>query len=207
MRIAQLLVAAALLALGATLAAFTAIMSVNCIYVPEGQSLQLQYKGPLLLGRGRPAEPGHFAKEGEVGVLEELRGPGRHFYCPIWWQRKIVDDVVVKPGEVAIIKSKMGSDLPSGEFLVDGELSGPNRAQFKGTLRKALGPGRYRLNPYAFDHQIVKSEKKEVSGSEKFAGWVNVPTGYVGVVTNLASDPKLNQTAGIQSEVLPPGLY
>jgi hypothetical protein len=207
MRFAQLLVAAMLLALGLSLAAFTVAMAVNCVYVPEGQSLQLQYKGPLLFGRARPAQPGQFAKEGEVGVLEELRGPGRHFYCPIWWQQKVVDDIVVRPGEVAIIKSKMGDELPSGEFLVDGELSGPNRAHFKGTLRKALGPGRYRLNPYAFDHQIVKSEKKNVSGNEKFAGWVNVPTGYVGVVTNLASDPKLNQTAGIQSGVLPPGLY
>src|SRR4051812_15203509 len=170
MRIAQLLVAAVLLALGATLAAATFIMAVNCVYVPEGQSLQLQYKGPLLFGRARPAQPGQFAQDGEVGVLEELRGPGRHFYCPIWWQRKIVDDVLVKAGEVAIIKSKMGDDLPPGEFLVDGELSGANRARFKGTLRKALGPGRYRLNPYAFDHQIIKSEKANVSGSEKFAG-------------------------------------
>lgn len=207
MRVTQLLIAVILVGLGLSLVASMFVMTVNCVYVPEGHSLQLQYKGPLLLGRAKPAQPGRFAQDGEVGVLEELRGPGRHFYCPIWWQRKVVEDVVVKPGEVAMVKSKMGDDLPSGEFLVDGELSGPNRARFKGTLRKVLGPGRYRINPYAFDHEIVKSEKKDVSGNEKFAGWVNVPTGYVGVVTNLASDPKLGQKAGIQSDVLPPGLY
>jgi hypothetical protein len=159
------------------------------------------------LGRAKPSKVGQFAQDGEVGVLEELRGPGRHFYCPIWWQRKIVDDVVVKPGEVAVVKCKMGDDLPPGEFLVSGELSGPSRVAFKGTLRKVLGPGRYRLNPYAFDVEIVKSEQKDVSGNVKHAGWVRVPTGYVGVVTNLASDPKLNQRAGIQEDVLPPGLY
>jgi regulator of protease activity HflC (stomatin/prohibitin superfamily) len=207
MRTTQFIVAAFLVAFGIMVAAFTLIMAVNCIYVPEGQSLMLQYKGPLLLGRARPAKAGQFAQAGEVGVLEELRGPGRHFYCPIWWQRKLVDDVVIKPGEVAVVTSKMGDSLPSGEFLVDGDLNGPNRAKFQGTLRKAFGPGRYRMNPYAYDFQIIKSDKQEISDNVKLAGWVNIPTGYVGVVTNLSDDPQLQAKPGIQSKVLPPGLY
>src|SRR5207237_2461881 len=129
------------------------------------------------------------------GVMHEQRGLGRQVYCPSRGQQNIAGDVVGKPGEVPMVKSKTGHDLPPGEFLGDGELSGPNRPRFKGTLRKVLGPGRYRINPYAFDHEIVKSEKKDVSGNEKYAGWVNVHTGYVGVVTNLASDPKLGQKA------------
>ena len=61
---------------------------------------------------------------------------------------------------------KQGDHGDAMYLVVEGELSGPNRARFKGTIRKALGPGRYRINPYAFDHQIVKLEKKDVSGNE-----------------------------------------
>src|SRR5215510_9961515 len=131
MRTAQLIVAAALVTLGISLAVFTFVMTVNCVYVPEGHSLQLQYNGPLLLGRAKPAVPGRFAQPGEVGVLEELRGPGRHFYCPIWWKRTIVPDKIVRPGEIGIAKSMMGEDLPKDQLVVDGELSGPNRAKYK----------------------------------------------------------------------------
>ncbi len=66
----------------------------NRIYVPEGQSLLLRYKGFPVLVRGKPpAQPGHFARVDdagnplEIGFLERLRGPGRHFYCPLWWER------------------------------------------------------------------------------------------------------------------------
>ncbi len=181
--------------------------TINRVYVYEGQSLMLRYKGPLLFGRRSSATPGHFAKEGEVGVLEQLRGPGRHFYCPIWWDRTIVKDVVVQPGEVAIVTSKLGNPLPPGQFLVDGELSGENRAQNQGILRSVLGPGRYRANPYAFEFNIVTTNQETVGDQVKYSGWVEIPTGYVGVVTYLADNPEQQKVAGIQGDVLPPGLY
>ena len=95
MRTTQLIVAGVLVTLGLLLALFTVQMAFNCIYIDEGESLLLRYKGPLLLGSGKAAEPGQFAKAGEVGIMEELKGPGRHFYCPIWWERKRIPDVVV----------------------------------------------------------------------------------------------------------------
>src|SRR5687768_6914886 len=76
----------------------------NRKYVPVGSSLLLNYKGALLFGgRNYPAE-GRLAdiRNGEIGVVEQMPGPGRHFYCPIWWERTLVPDQVVKPGEVAI---------------------------------------------------------------------------------------------------------
>jgi hypothetical protein len=207
MRSANLIVAGLLVALGVGLAAFTFHMSVNCIYVSDGESLMLTYKGPLIFGSGKRAAAGQFAKEGEIGVYEELKGPGRHFYCPLWWTCKRVPDVVVKPGEVAVITSRMGGELPSGQFLVEGDLYGPNRAQFKGTLRKVLGPGRYRLHKHAFEHQIITAEQKMVGENTKYAGWVTIPTGYVGVVTNLDASGTPGRTGGIQANVLPPGIY
>jgi hypothetical protein len=178
--------------------------NVNRVYVPEGSSLMLRYKGPLLFGTRSPATPGHFAEKGQIGVREQMCGPGRHFYCPIWWKRTIVPDQVVEPGQVAIVTSKLGDSLPNGEFLVDGDLSGENRASHKGIIRKVFGPGRYRANPYAFEFNIIN---RAASDAEKPHGWVEIPTGYVGVVTYLADNKVQGRKRGIQDKVLPPGLY
>ena len=179
----------------------------NRIYVPEGSSMMLRYKGPLLFGFRNPAKPGHFATKGQIGIREQLCGPGRHFYCPIWWKRTIVPDQVVKPGQVAVVTSKLGDSLPNGEFLVDGDLSGPNRAKQKGILRKVFGPGRYRANPYAFEFNIIDTTAEGFGQEEKMSGWVEIPTGYVGVVTYLAANTAEGHARGIQDKVLPPGLY
>lgn len=187
---------------------------VNRIYVPEGASLLLRYKGPPLpipgLGMRPPAAPGQFAKVNdggsplELGILAQLRGPGRHFYCPLWWERELVNDIVVKPGEVGIVVSKMGKDLPAGQFLVNGDL---DATQFKGILRKPFGPGTYRVNPYAYDFRKVKEVTFQSGSQQKVAGWVSIPPGYVGVVTDLTANELLGTQPGIRDNVLAPGLY
>ncbi|MCA9216107.1 MAG: band 7 protein [Planctomycetales bacterium] len=179
--------------------------NVNRFYVPEGYSLMLRYKGPLIFGARDEAPAGHFAENNQIGIREQLCGPGRHFYCPIWWERTLVPDQVVQPHQVAIVTSKMGDALPSGEYLVDGGLSGENRATHKGILRKVFGPGRYRANPYAFEFNIIDSNQGSTEAGAK--GWVEIPTGYVGVVTYLAANKAEGHERGIQDEVLPPGLY
>src|SRR5580765_4226826 len=87
--------------------------TINRVYVPVGSSLLLQYKGPLLIGRRIYPENGRLADmtKGEIGVVEQMPGPGRHFYCPIWWERTIVKDELVLPGEVAVVTSLVGKDL------------------------------------------------------------------------------------------------
>lgn len=181
--------------------------TVNRVYVPEGKSLQIRYKGPLpfvqFWASRKQAKPGYFAEDGEVGVLSKMVGPGRHFYCPLWYETKIVDDIVIKPGEVGIVTCNLGDALPDGEFLVDGELG---ETKQKGILRKALAPGWYRINPYAYSVKVVTTEVN-AENKEKISGWVRIPTGYVGVVTNLAGNPKLQRISGIQEMVLPPGIY
>ena len=181
--------------------------TVNRIYVPEGKSLLLRYKGPLLFTWGNKyAAPGHFAEEGEIGVMKVMPGPGRHFWCPIYWERTLVDDVVVQPGELAIITSKMGDDLPSGQFLVDGDLGD---TKSKGILRRTFGPGRYRINPYGYDQSASSRPNRSTpaAGKMKCSGWTQVYPGYVGVVTYLTDNLALGKKAGIQSDTLPPGLY
>ena len=44
--------------------------TINRVYVPEGQSLLLRYKGPFFLS-AEYAEQGQWADEGQVGVLRQ----------------------------------------------------------------------------------------------------------------------------------------
>ena len=180
------------------------VWTVNRIYVDEGESLMLRYKGPLIFGSRERAKTGYWATEGQIGILAKLRGPGRHFYCPIWWEREIVPDVVIKTGEVGVVTCKLGDDLPPAEFLVDGDIGD---TKFKGILRKVLHPGRYRINPYGYQVETVQLQTFTSGNTEKNAGWVDIPTGYVGVVTNLAANPLTGAKTGISDNVLPPGIY
>ena len=117
---------------------------------------------------------------------------------------------MIEGGHVGIATCKMGDDLPRGEFLVDGMLGSTMQ---KGIFRNVLAPGCYRINPYAYSvevigEQVVKSGSQDKpNAQEKHAGWVNIPTGFVGVVTNLAPNPIRGTLPGIQNKVLQPGIY
>lgn len=193
----------------------------NRWYVPVGSSLLLQYKGSLLFGKKNYPQNGQLADlaKGEIGVVEQLVGPGRHFYCPIWWENRLVEDQVVKPGQVAIVTSLVGKDLrdrpdsdggrkhgaaDDSQFLVDGDIG---HTEYKGVLRKVYGPGRYRVNPYAYDFKIVETDIEGSGAQKKYSGWVEIKTGYVGVVTNQTDNPLTGAKKGIQPHVLPPGIY
>ena len=185
----------------------------NRTYVPEGYSLVMRYKGPplpFLPGNRPPATSGQFAKVDEhgrpleVGILKDMLGPGRHFRWVGWWETHLVPDTIVHPGEVAIVSSKMGKDLTGGQFLVDGDLDQTNE---KGILRQAFGPGTYRINDYAYTVEVLAKASAPQGIETNVAGWVSIPTGYVGVVTNLTDNKLTNTTSGIQNKVLQPGLY
>jgi regulator of protease activity HflC (stomatin/prohibitin superfamily) len=186
------------------IAGFLFHWTIDRIYVPEGQSLQLRYKGPLIFGARVKAEPGMWAQEGQMGVLEKMRGPGRHFYCPIWWERKLVDDIVIKPGEIGEVTCKLGKNQEGSNFLVDGDIG---HTEYKGVLRKVLHPGRYRVNPYGYTVEVKKRIDFTSGQSQKVAGWVEIPTGYVGVVTQLSDNKTTGVKKGVQDKVLPPGNY
>lgn len=191
------------------------------VYVPVGSSLLLQYKGSFLFGSNKPPAEGRLANpaNGEVGVVEQMAGPGRHFYCPIWWERTLVEDKVVKPGEVGVVTSLVGKDLrerlnveagkaadplADSQFLVDGDIG---QTEYKGVLRKVYGPGRYRVNPYAYEFKVIRTDVESSGMQKKYSGWVEIKTGHVGVVTNQTDNPLTGAKKGIQPSVLPPGLY
>lgn len=77
--------------------------------------------------------------------------------------------VYVGPGEMAIVTSKTGDELPPGAILAE-----PGQ---KGVQRIPLGEGRHFLNPVTHDWRIVAA--------------ITIPAGSVGVVTskNAANSP------------------
>ncbi len=141
---------------------------------------------------GEELPPGQIlAKKGQRGILEDVLGEGRHFLNPWLYDWEIRPVVVIPPGKVGIVTSKVGEDLPEGEFLAE-------RGQ-KGIWRNVLGPGKYRMNPAGYQIDIVDA--------------ISIPIGYDGVVTSLSGkQTPPNEFAkkgekGVRSDVLQPGLY
>ena len=141
---------------------------------------------------GAPLDPGQIlAHRGQKGIWEEPLGEGRHFLNPILYERQIVDVVIIKPGKVGIVTSKVGDTLPEGEFIAD-------RGQ-KGIWRSVLGPGKYRLNPYGYNVEINDA--------------ISIPIGYAGVITSLSGEQAPSgefagdRQKGVRRDVLQPGLY
>jgi hypothetical protein len=151
-------------------------------WVPYGQSLLLTRK------TGEPSERDRYAKKGQQGVVEQMRGPGRHLDINPWvYSTELVQDIYVPPGKMLVLKSNVGEELPDGRFLATpGE---------KGTLKKVRTPGVWRVNSYGVE--VVKPP----GGNELWEAEI-IPPGYVGVQT-LQEGPQ----KGIQPNVLQPGYY
>ncbi|MGB3213126.1 MAG: SPFH domain-containing protein [Desulforhopalus sp.] len=141
---------------------------------------------------GDPLEPGQIlARDGQKGIQAETLGEGRHFLNPVFYEWEIVDIILVRPGKVAVVTSKVGEKLAEGEFIAE-------RGQ-KGIWRSVLGPGKYRMNPHGYNIEIVDA--------------ISIPIGYAGVITSLSGDQAANgqfaaeKQKGVRKDVLQPGLY
>ena len=141
---------------------------------------------------GDTLEPGQIlARKGQKGIQEETLGEGRHFLNPFFNEWEIVAVTIVQPGKVAIVTSKVGKKLAEGEFIAE-------RGQ-KGIWHSVLGPGKYRMNPYGYNIEIVDA--------------ISIPIGYAGVITSLSGEPATggqfagHNQKGVRKDVLQPGLY
>ena len=141
---------------------------------------------------GTELPPGQIlAQKGQRGIQEDVLGEGRHFLNPWLYDWEIRPVVVIPPGKVGVVTSKVGDPLPEGEFLAE-------RGQ-KGIWRNVLGPGKYRLNPVGYQIDIVDA--------------ISIPVGYDGVVTSLSgtqtqpSEFAQKGEKGVRRDVLQPGLY
>lgn len=155
------------------------------------------YVGPgemavVISKTGESLPPGQIlARKGQKGIQEEVLGEGRHFRDVFLYDVEIRKAITIPPGKIGIVTSKVGSDLPPGEFLAE-----PGQ---KGIWRRALGPGRYRLNPYGYQVEVVDA--------------LSIPIGFAGVVTSLSGKPTASGEfaspgeKGVRADILQPGLY
>ena len=182
-RIAPVLAGIALLAA----LSFFFLWTACRVYVPEGRMAIVTTK------TGRPLPPGAIlAEPGEKGVQRIPLAEGRHFLNPINNEWKIVPVTTIEAGSIGIVTSKTGKELPPGEILAEDEFS-------KGVWRDVLGPGTYRLNPEGYTVETRSA--------------INIPIGYVGVVTSQTGKPAAPGAfagpgeKGVMEKVLQPGLY
>ncbi|MBE6386760.1 MAG: hypothetical protein E7045_01685 [Lentisphaerae bacterium] len=139
-----------------------------------------------------PVSSDILVERGEKGIWKEVLSEGRHFLNPVTHDVKIAPAIAIPLGKVGIVTSKVGKELPPGEVIA------PDR-QSKGIWREALGPGVYRLNPEGYSVEIADA--------------INIPVGFVGVVTSqTGKNPKPGEFAkpgekGVMRDILQPGLY
>lgn len=155
-------------------------------YVAPGQMAVIISK------TGDPLPPDQIlAGEGQKGVRADVLGEGRYFLNPIFYDWEIFPCQRIAPGQVGIVTSKVGEELPQGEFLAEDHQ--------KGIWRRVLGPGTYRMNPYGYQIETTPA--------------VSIPIGYAGVITSLSGE---QATAGgfaepgqkgVREDILQPGLY
>ena len=132
------------------------------------------------------------AEPGQKGVQRNPLGEGRHFLNPVTHDWRIVAAITIPAGSVGVVTSKNGRELAPGEILA------PDRDS-KGVWKDVLGPGRYRLNPEGYDVKVMSA--------------INIPIGYVGVVTSQTGKPAAAGSfagpgeKGVMEKVLQPGLY
>ncbi len=155
----MLIAAVALFALGVF-----AFVWVFCrVYVGPGEMAIVTSK------TGDELPPGAIlAEPGQKGVQRIPLGEGRHFLNPVTHDWRIVAAITIPAGSVGVVTSKNGRELAPGEILA------PDRDS-KGVWKDVLGPGRYRLNPEGYDVKVMSA--------------INIPIGYVGVVTSQTGKP------------------
>ncbi|MEI8352283.1 MAG: band 7 protein, partial [bacterium] len=125
---------------------------------------------------------------------------GRYFRNPFAWGWEMARIMDIPAGKMGVLTRVYGHDLPVGKVIAE--------AGSKGIVADVLSPGKYRINPYAYDvHQFDA---------------ITIRPGHVGVVTSLIGMDVLDDDIppaqrnqflvekglkGVQSAVLDPGTY
>ena len=142
---------------------------------------------------GRTPAPGTLLVEkGERGIWREVLPEGRYFLDPVMHDIKIVPAINIPIGKVGVVTAKVGKPLAPGEIIA------PDKTH-QGVWRNVLTPGVHRLNPEGYKVDIVDA--------------INIPIGYVGVVTAQTGNPAQpgefarKGEKGVLQDILQPGLY
>lgn len=126
----------------------------------------------LIRKTGENLPPGQVIalEKGQKGIQLDVLPEGRYFRNPYTWSWKMQRILDVPAGKLAVLTRLYGEELPAGRIIAgDGQ---------RGIVRDILRPGKYRINPYAYDVAEFSA--------------INIQPGYVGVVTSLTGSDVLN---------------
>ena len=136
----------------------------------------------------------------QKGIQLDVLPEGRYFYNPYSWAWRKAPILDIPAGKLGVMTRLHGDDLPTGRILAT--------EHSKGIVRDVLRPGKYRINPYAFNVQLFDA--------------ISIRPGHVGAKTSLVGKDILNDDLppeecntflvkdglkGIRENVLDPGSY
>lgn len=180
---------------------------VDRVEVGPGEFLVLVSSWGTNLGENEIVAPDTSYK----GVMLKPLSEGRHFYNPLFWERKIYPMVSVPPGQCLVLTRKFGQPIPVerqqlGDILAHENAENPIEGE-RGILREVRLPGSYRINPYAYDWLPVPAVEIQVNQ-------IGVRTLKVGNdPQKMTVDPTRGNYVvddgfrGVQRATVPPGTY
>ena len=137
---------------------------------------------------------------GQKGIQLEVLPEGRYFYNPYSWGWQIGKVTDIPAGKLGVLTRLYGKDQPSGSIIAS--------EGSKGIVPEVLRPGKYRINPYAFDVELYDA--------------ISIQPGHGGVVTSLIGADVFSQNPppkgsdqflvgkgakGVLPGILAPGTY
>lgn len=137
---------------------------------------------------------------GQKGIQMEVLAEGRYFRNPYSWGWKYAKIQDIAPGQVGVLIRLYGKDLPPGKIIADDG--------FKGIVAEVLRPGKYRINPYAYEVRMFDAITIR-------AGSVGVMMSQIGLDALQDEMPAEKRNTflveagmkGVLPEVLDPGTY
>lgn len=148
---------------------------------------------------GKNPDPNQIiAAPDEKGIQLEVLPEGRYFYNPLKWEWHYFPITDIPAGQLGVKTRLYGKDLPPGEILA--------KEGTKGILPEVLTPGKYRINPVAYNVQNFNA--------------TTIQPGHIGVQVSLVGEdpltgkPKETNTfivedneKGVIAKTLDPGTY
>lgn len=109
-------------------------------------------------------------EKGQKGIQLDVLAEGRYFRNPYHWGWKIAQITDIPAGKLGVLTRLYGQDLPDGRILAP--------EGYKGIVPEVLGPGKHRINPFAYGVQLADA--------------ITIRPGFGGVVTSLTGLDVLN---------------
>ncbi len=151
-------------------------------------------------GRDLPSGQILATNEAQKGIRLEVLPEGRYFRNPYSWGWQIHKITDIPAGKVGVMTRLYGTDLAPDKIIAEDGT--------KGILAEVLRPGKYRINPYAYQVNLYDA----ITIRAGYVGVVNSQIGLDALRDNLTPEQRnkflvAKGMKGILPEALDPGTY